>query len=934
MSLPEEPIDTEHLPSPIALAIAGYYTEERPELRLWQACNAVEMTLRLLTFVGIAELRERRAMTPEVIRYLALRIEEPTLGKWREMAETVITEQDALSDQMLPAASLFFRDIVSPLLLGENGKEKKSERTSLIYLRNYLAHSGGVTGPLASKLLNQWESRFTTFAHGLSWMTQIKLIVRSQEGAVKALRGPNAISRDFRAEGNVSPSLSFSDTSRGLGEVFIVCGDRMLTLWPFAVFGIPRAADSVLPATEEALQVYTRCGEVQLQFTSIGSESVAISESDKAGYDAFLDLFSSQVLVPKGTRGEQFTVRSFDPEIRREAERLVGRERELEMVLGVARDGRGGVLWLTGPAGIGKSCLLARTATELLDTHPLHTRVLPYRFRVGDDRCSRETFCRFAVERLAAFGVKTKEEEAKEKKKQARRGSASADEEIVEERRPPFEILREQLANLGKRRVIFILDGLDEIAEVDRRFAAEVPLSLAGPNLTWLCAGRPEYGLQEVFAEGKKCRHLFPPDGLPTLREDGVRAMILEKIGHLRRKLLMQDRDEGGAVINPFIVNVAKCARGLPIYVTYVIGDILNGRIRALDANERLPPSLDAYYEELFRRHAVGIINQILTPLLATLAVALEPLSESCLAEIMVKRTLLAEDDEPRLRVSQALSAAATMLRRTLTPDGELGYTLFHHSLRDHMASNPEVRGALVTARRALGSLASTSVGTGSAGRYLHRRGVAHLLECGEKEEAAAQLSDFSRVISRLEAIGDPEGVEGMNEDWQRLRDERVVLSPDQEVWESFWAERVHVLRRGKQHWLSCRILLQLAVEHADNSPVTRQAESWLEMGKCNWVWLRDVRRPAKIASTPWLRVFACPKDSISGGIELQNGRVLSWSSDGVLRVWDAASAGCRSVLKGHTTDVSGAIQIADGRILSWANDGSIRVWNPVLLPV
>ena len=66
------------------------------------------------------------------------------------------------------------------------------------------------------------------------------------------------------------------------------------------------------------------------------------------------------------------------------------------------------------------------------------------------------------------------------------------------------------------------------------------------------------------------------------------------RFGPLRKALLRQDREQGDNIVNPFIERVAEFAHGLPIYVTYVVGDILAGRHRHLDANERLRPRSNA----------------------------------------------------------------------------------------------------------------------------------------------------------------------------------------------------------------------------------------------------------------------------------------------------------------------------------------------------
>ena len=149
-------------------------------------------------------------------------------------------------------------------------------------------------------------------------------------------------------------------------------------------------------------QVYIRRGEVRLQFTPVGSEEVCQSEGDETTLNAFLRLFRfDEVVAQEKVKG--FEVRGFEADIRKDSEKLVGRAEELSVIRESLAETREGVLWLTGPAVIGKSYLVSRITAELLEEPPEKTLVLPYRFKAGDDRCSRNSFLRFAIERFKAW---------------------------------------------------------------------------------------------------------------------------------------------------------------------------------------------------------------------------------------------------------------------------------------------------------------------------------------------------------------------------------------------------------------------------------------------------------------------------------------------------------------------------------------------------
>ena len=172
----------------------------------------------------------------------------------------------------------------------------------------------------------------------------------------------------------------------------------------------------------------------------------------------FLEAFR---IVTKSKPGEPAQpVRDHEQEMQRDAAKLVGRTEELAAVRQALANTSRGVLWLDGEAGIGKSCLVASIACELLRAHARDQRtiILPYRFEAGhDDRCSRSAFFGFALEGLAKrIGKKTPSE-----------GTL-------------LDRLAATLRSVGRRRVIFILDGLDELALRDPEVRRGSRLQIAG----------------------------------------------------------------------------------------------------------------------------------------------------------------------------------------------------------------------------------------------------------------------------------------------------------------------------------------------------------------------------------------------------------------------------------------------------------------------
>jgi WD40 repeat protein len=898
------PFNLSRLPSIVALPLREYLDERHPVLKLWHACDAVELLLRLLVMLGLSDCRRSGGDLPAaLLSALRSRIEQPTLGKWRAMAAAV-AENVVADTSAVPELPGLVKDVLVPLLDGPPGTVPTAY-SSLSQLRNVLAHGGGVTRGQGAELLKRWESAIVDVVQQLAWLGEIDLVVRHGPG-VGVLRGPTVGPLPYAAADPPALDQAFEVGN----EVVAVRMPAVLPLWPLNLYCPPRSPDPNRPSGSEPVpQVYVRRGDVRLQFTPLGSDEICQSDGDETAMQAFRALFHLDERESTTAR-PRFVVRDFESEIRRDAERLVGRTYEIGALHAALRAAPQGVLWVWGVAGIGKSYLIARIVGDLLDDVTPGRLLLPYRFKAGDERCSRDRFLRYATERLGASALLQ---------------PAAAPEKETHDP-GPLEQLRMLLRRLGRHRVLFVLDGLDEIAARDPLFVADVPLGVREPGVTWLCSGRPERDLSEALARAD-CVVPFP-DGVPPMSSGDIRTMLLEKIGPLRRRLLRGDGEDQGRVINPFVERVSRAAAGLPLYVTYVVGDVLNGHFRALDAGEQLPPSLEAYHEELLRRCAIGTLGQVTTPIAATLAAAKEPMSLAMLFLLLRRRMLVPDGERGRALVRQGLSAIASMVGSAPTPEGEAGYALYHDSLRSKMLTGDTTCGAVELALETLQQAALTVDSSSSGAPYLYRHAVAHLLEGGRHDDAVGLLTDFSWLMGRLRTLGDPAGVIGLGEDW-RSCDRVNAVSGDTRIWADFFRQHEHILSRGNAHWPAYKILLQLAAEHADDSPITRAAEGWIADGRCDWGWLKQAKRPPRVVPSSCLRIFEGHGDSICGLAQMPGERVVSWSYDGTLRLWSLRNGRTTAVLKGHTKSVLGARLLADGRLLSWSQDGTLRIWNP-----
>ena len=275
------------------------------------------------------------------------------------------------------------------------------------------------------------------------------------------------------------------------------------------------------------------------------------------------------------------------------------------------------------------------------------------------------------------------------------------------------------------------------------------------------------------------------------------------------------------------------------------------------------------------------------------------------------------------------------MFRRSSTPEGPDGFTLFHHSLRQHMETSGQTRGAVLTARRRLCQLSVDPGGPPhAAAPYLFRAGITHLLELQRTAEAISLLTWFDYLMSRLERLPGRGGVLGVGADW------RAVLSkgPIPEAarpWEEFWRRNEYQLLQGSSNWSAQRILHQLGTRQARLSPVCPAARSW-EVGRQLWAHLVVDPRDLPERTPQDACAFVLPGHTDTVNVcRITSDRKLAFTASGkrfsdfTVRIWDLESHDCVRVLLGHQGPIRALAITPDGRLaVSGDATGRIRVWN------
>jgi WD40 repeat protein len=953
------------LPSVLALPLHEFGAEAHPVMRLHRLCDAVEILTRFSTIVALGELRMRLGAGPlpeDLLRELQPRVEYPTFGKWRGMLDAV-TRACRQAGKTSPLVVHELPDFVDRHLLPAlPGGEKSPPEKCLITLRNNLAHGGAMTRAEAQRFLALWEPWLEDLVRRLAFLEEVDLCHLAGGGA-RRLVGPDCAAGQERP---VSVSLGY--TVRDLGDhVVLLRGDRWVDLWPLCDYG--RASLTALEGRRQASGdsplVYIRAQSDRLLYAALGVELPQGERAEPDVVGQFRSFFQLEQRQPQPTD----RLPDFEAEIRADADAFVGRAEELKQVKAAVKATASGVLWVTGPGGIGKSFLMAKAASDLCNAQG--TWWIAWRFKASDlARCSRMAFLRHAVETLAR------------KLGRADLTPGVTPEELETQlRRLLTDTAEHRLPKTGQApRVLIVLDGLDEIERIDPAFP-RLPFLLSLPGVIWLCAGRSEGALPHVFA-ADRCTHVFA-DGLPFMSPDDIRSLLIE--GTLSRKYDLLRRDQEHPVPGlekPVIVNAAvdaivqkaciqsrdeqgeegkKRTGGLPLYVRFVVEDILAGHLRFEDLEQKMPPSLEAYYDDLLRRLSLGDLQMILTPIIVTLAWARAPLDEATLVVVLSRRFETSTDEILKI-VQQSLTALQTLLKPTAIPGGRLGYEIYHPTFRNHVRAD-RARCFLLTTSNARIDLCELARGWADLPRdhpalqYVLRHGPRTLIEEELWDDLEALLLDLSFLEAKANlglafelAMDFAEAVRwlplqhparrliGLLEQSLRLDLHFLSRHPEalfQCLWNRTWwhdsPESVPPPESQSPHGRPPTG--HVPTGQGSERRIGLLLEDWRrrkeeqEPGSC---WLRSLLPPVDPLGTPQVAVLAGHVNSVLAvAVSADGQRIASGSSDGVLKLWDYASGRCLASVDAHEKEIRAlAFLTGPAYLVTASADGLLKFWS------
>ncbi|HEX8499450.1 MAG TPA: TIR domain-containing protein [Pyrinomonadaceae bacterium] len=387
---------------------------------------------------------------------------------------------------------------------------------------------------------------------------------------------------------------------------------------------------------------------------------------------------------------------------------------------------------------------------------------------------------------------------------------------------------------------------------------------------------------------------------------------------YLRAQLAATAR--GGADIGPAIETIVERSNGIFLYAERLCDEVRLGRMSLADVGA-FPPGLGGIYSAFLQRQfpSEAEYGERVRPVLQVVSAAREPLTLDAL------QSVLGWDDYERRRLAGSLGGLFKTEGGRLQP--------FHRTLVDWLTDENKAGQYFISVQegdRRLADHGRAQLQSGRMSDYTLTYLPWHLARARRPEELKGLLTNFDFVMAKCRA--------GMGDDL--LGDYKAALAADAlsadatlRVWAAFFRERIHMLRRAQDDWPADRVLLQLALEHADSSPVTRAAEQALAEGRFAWPRLSLLQRESEVRRNPCLRIFVGHRDGpvnngIYGALITPDGRLLSWASDGSIRLWHVESGQTLGALSAHAEAVIGLRLLPGGRAVSWSTDGYVKVWD------
>jgi WD40 repeat protein len=745
------------LPITLALVLDEYTREADDYLALHRICAAIEITTRFLTVVTLADVWTRRVLPdgdfPEgLLRQFTRYMERPTLGGWRVLLESAIDalpERDGEKECLLPGLPAYVKRFTA-----EFGGAKANALDKLLPMRNLLCHGGRISDEKVDQLLEAHTERFETLMLGLGFLSDdagTSLIASPAIGPARLFQGPAPVGVEFDRS-----KLPEEFRQAGPDRMLLLVPGGVLDLYPLHAYGeiFQIVKNDLAGKGEDAIHLYSRKAEPDgVEYVAMGSRE-SHSRGNPDWEKRFSEIFRLEAWRSRFKTEGALERYSFGRRMDELLQFFIARDEQAAGAAARINSLPEGILWLAGKPGMGKSAFMAKLVRDYFqsseDGSPRRDLMcIPYFFLTSElNQCSMASFAEAAILHLA----KAKGEDVR----------------IEDDPKKRIEQFKEILIAASKgdnqRKIVFFVDGIDEIAGVDPGFL-DLIFSCQYPRVVWVCAGRDEESLRQRFSR-PLCRWLFERDTefeglsvdneaheglLPPLSAEGIRGYFTEELGHRNSQFFGRDkRRVDGRWSNEFIEEVVRRSDGLPLYLKLLVEDIRAGRIDfSSGSEENLPKGLEEYYDRIVKE--MGDDLSATMPAITTLlAQAKESLPIDTLAVLLADHEVIRKGGREFLE--KALRHGTVMLRQAPSATGALGYTLYHASFQQHLLQSSGIYLSRAAARDRLCTLAVSwqKLAPNSVSYYYALRfGPLHLIDAERWQDLEAVLTDLTFIEAK-----------------------------------------------------------------------------------------------------------------------------------------------------------------------------------------
>lgn len=194
------------------------------------------------------------------------------------------------------------------------------------------------------------------------------------------------------------------------------------------------------------------------------------------------------------------------------------------------------------------------------------------------------------------------------------------------------------------------------------------------------------------------------------------------------------------------------------------------------------------------------------------------------------------------------------------------------------------------------------------------------LARAGQGARLRTLLMDFSFCMAKCAANRSAD----LLSDLAKAREQEPIEEAQWRLWTDYFLGQIaNLLSHGDQSWPAHRILCQLALEHSDDSPLTKSAELYFEAHQAEWLCCYLGNRPSKGIIGCCRSIMSIP--GVHGELPVKieiisSSHLLSWVSND-LRLWDFREGRCLLVCEKLPDHILRAKEVLDGSALCILSD-------------